>query len=53
MKINNVEKLKEILTADDVVKSINYNLDYLCGIIPQIRDMQLCDHKHPHHNDTV
>ena len=53
MKINNVKKLKEILTADDVVKSINYNLDYLCSIIPQIRDMQLWDHKHPHHNDTV
>lgn len=46
-------KLENILTGDDVVKSINYNLDYLISIIPEIKDMIGFEHKHPHHHLDV
>lgn len=45
--------LENILTRDDVVQSINENLDYLEVIIPEIKDMIGFDHKHPHHHLDV
>ena len=45
--------LKDILLSDDIVKSINDNLDYLLGIIPEIKYMIGFEHKHPHHHLDV
>ncbi len=45
--------LKEILLSDDVVKSINDNLDYLVKIIPEIRFMFNFDQKNPQHHLDV
>lgn len=45
--------LEEILTSDDVISSINNNLDYLLEIIPEIKDMIGFDQKHPHHHLDV
>ena len=45
--------LKEILLSDDVVKSINDNLDYLIKIIPEIRFMFNFDQKNPQHHLDV
>lgn len=39
-----------ILTKDNVVKSINENLDILLEIIEEIKPMIGFDHKHPHHH---
>lgn len=47
------EKLYNILMNDDVVKSINDNLDDLLFIIPEIKDMLGFEHKHPHHHLDV
>ena len=38
--------LKDILLSDDVVSSINNNLDYLLNIIPEIKPMMGFNHKH-------
>ena len=46
-------KLREILLADDVVQSINDNLDYLLEQIPQIKPMIGFDQKNPHHHLDV
>lgn len=46
-------KLETILLADDVVSSINNNLDYLLEIIPEIKYIIGFDHKHPHHHLDV
>lgn len=45
--------LEIILLADDIVSSINNNLDYLIKIIPEIKPMIGFDHKHPHHHLDV
>lgn len=45
--------IKEILLADDVVESINSNLDYLLELIPELRKCIGFDHKHPHHHLDV
>ena len=45
--------LKEILSEDDVVTSINNNMDYLLYVIPEINNMIGFDHKHPHHHLDV
>lgn len=47
------EKLYNILVNDDVVKSINDNLDDLLSIIPELKDMIGFEHKHPHHHLDV
>ncbi len=46
-------KLEEILLSEDIVKSINDNIDYLIDIIPEIRFMIAFEHKHPHHHLDV
>lgn len=46
-------KLKEILTNDNIVDSINNNLDYLTDIIPELKFMFNFLHKHPHHHLDV
>lgn len=45
--------LQAILLSNDVVKSINNNLDYLLQIIPEIKSMIGFEHKHPHHHLDV
>lgn len=45
--------LQEILQADDVVTSINDNLDYLEEIIPEIKSMMGFEQHHPHHHLDV
>ena len=45
--------LKTILLSDDVVKSINKNLDYLVEIIPEIKFMFGFTQDHPHHHLDV
>lgn len=45
--------LYDILNSNDVVKSINNNLDYLLQIIPEIKSMIGFEHKHPHHHLDV
>ena len=47
------EQLKEILMSEDVVKSINNNIDELLTIIPEIRDMMGFEHKNPQHHLDV
>lgn len=45
--------LKNILTADNVVDSINKHLAILLGIIPEIKDMIGFKHNNPHHHLDV
>ena len=45
--------LQSILLSDDVVKSINENMDYLLQIIPEIEKMIGFEHNHPHHHLDV
>lgn len=46
-------ELYDILMNDDVVSSINNNMDYILELIPEIRYMIGFDHKHPHHHLDV
>lgn len=45
--------LKSILMVDDVIDSINDNLDIVLDLIPELRDTIGFDHKHPHHHLDV
>ena len=45
--------LQEILLSDDIVKSINDNMDELLLTIPEIKYMIGFEHKHPHHHLDV
>ena len=45
--------LKEILESDNIVETIESNLEYLLNIIPELKDMIGFDHKHPHHHLDV
>lgn len=45
--------LYDILMNDDVVLSINDNLQYILKIIPEIKYSIGFDHKHPHHHLDV
>lgn len=47
------DKLYEILMVDDVVDSINSNIDVLLEMIPEIEDMIGFQHNHPHHHLDV
>ena len=45
--------LQSILLSENIVESINNNLDYLLQIIPEIQNMIGFEHKHPHHHLDV
>lgn len=45
--------LEKILTSENVLEAIYDNLEYLFGIIPELRDMVGFEHKHPHHHLDV
>ena len=47
------DKLYEILMVDDVVVSINRNIDVLFDMIPEIEYMIGFQHNHPHHHLDV
>ena len=49
----NQTKLKDILTQQDITKSINDNLPFLLSIIPEIKNMIGFPHNHPHHHLDV
>ena len=46
-------KLRKILLAEDVVRSINENIYYLIEKIPEIESMMGFEHNHPHHHLDV
>ena len=45
--------LYDILMSDDVLLSINNNLNYIIDLIPEVKYMIGFDHKHPHHHLDV
>ena len=45
--------IEEILTQDDVISSINNNLEYLVKEIPELKNMFNFQHNHPHHHLDV
>lgn len=47
------DKLYEILMVDDVVDSINSNIDVLFDMIPELEYMIGFQHNHPHHHLDV
>lgn len=47
------EKLYSFLIVDDVVKSINENLNDILKLIPELKNMIGFEHKHPHHHLDV
>lgn len=49
----NKERLFEILMSDNVVESINENLNEVLRIIPEIKDMIGFEHNNPHHHLDV
>lgn len=46
-------KLETILSSNNIVESIQTNMDELLTIIPEIKDMIGFEHKHPHHHLDV
>lgn len=46
-------ELYNILLSDDVVSTINNNLEMLLDIIPELKDIIGFEHKHPHHHLDV
>lgn len=48
-----MNELYDILISDDVVKSINDNLDIVLDLIPEIKDMIDFPQNHPHHHLDV
>ena len=47
------EKIYSILMDDDIIRSINNNLDILLNLIPELKDMIGFEHNHPHHHLDV
>ena len=47
------DRLNNILKEENTDKTIKENLEYILGIIPEIKDMIGFEHKHPHHNLDV
>lgn len=48
-----MNKLYDILMNDNIIESINNNLEELLQIIPEIKPMIKFQHKHPHHHLDV
>jgi tRNA nucleotidyltransferase (CCA-adding enzyme) len=51
--MNNQEVIQKILMSEDIVQSINNNIDILLEIIPELKDMIGFQHNHPHHHLDV
>lgn len=49
----NQKEIENILMSDNVVESINNNLNILLNIIPELKDMIGFTHNHPHHHLDV
>ena len=47
------QKIEEILNSEDIVESINENINTLLEIIPEINYMMGFEHRHPHHHLDV
>lgn len=45
--------LEKILTSDNIIISINENLEFLLELIPELKDMIGFEHNHPHHHLDV
>ena len=45
--------LEQILISDDVVESINDNIETLFSLIPELQPMVDFPHNHPHHHLDV
>jgi len=50
---NSKEILEQILTSDNIIKSIEDNKEILIKIIPELNDMIGFHHNHPHHHLDV
>ncbi|MDD4706495.1 MAG: HD domain-containing protein [Bacilli bacterium] len=53
MKNKKIELIKNILINDNIVDSINDNINVLIEYIPEIKFMVRFDHKNPHHHLDV
>lgn len=53
MKNKQIQFLNKILTNENVVNSINENLDKIIKLIPEIKNMFGFEHNHPHHHLNV
>jgi len=51
--MTNIEMIENILTSDDIINSINLNINYLLEIIPELKYIVNFDQKHPHHHLNV
>ena len=45
--------LQSILLSDNIIESIDKDMDYLLKLIPEIENMIEFEHKHPHHHLDV
>lgn len=52
-KSEDILKLENILNSDNIVLSIENNLEELLALIPEINSMIGFEHKHPHHHLDV
>lgn len=51
--MNDIEKLYDMLMQDDIIESINDNINNLLIIIPELKYEMGFEHKHPHHHLDV
>jgi len=47
------EKLYNILYSNDIITAINYNLDDILNLIPELKNIIGFEHNHPHHHLDV
>ena len=52
-EFNKILNLYYILIDSDIISSINFNLDFLIELIPEIENMIGFEHNHPHHHLDV